>query len=206
MSSVIVFSKEPEPFGRPYVNLDPDIVGVLHEIECLDEFQCPLVKMAEDFWYKSKKLKQNYEMLKSVLKELYRLERILIQSNEILEYRIMHVIKRIAQLEMITLPDDPNSPLEMMELVRQTKQQCKKAAEEIDSLSLSVMKSATDYIDALLVDFEAYITRNNMRTQVLEELRIKHLLTEGTQEQGGKSKCPAPEMHYHFIHLLPPFT
>ncbi|CAH8868079.1 unnamed protein product [Trichobilharzia szidati] len=243
MSSVIVFSREPEPFGRPYVNLDPDIVGVLHEIQCLDEFQCPIVKMAEEFWYKSAKLKQNCEMLKlmcneyaritkmipqnveqlllptiqiilktiepgialhnwtsvnlkayteSVFKELYRLERILIQSNEILEYRIMRVIKRIAQFEMITLPDDPNSPLEMMELVRQTKQQCKKAAEEIDSLSLSVMQSATDYIDALLVDFEAYITRNNMRTQVLEELRIKHLLTEGTQEQGGKLETRKP--------------
>ncbi|TPP56023.1 Dynein heavy chain 5 axonemal [Fasciola gigantica] len=187
-SSVIIFSMEPEPFGRPYVNMDPEVLGLLREIECLDKLQCPIPRIAEEFWMKAPILKENYEQLKlmcneyvritklippglnllisptiqrlnralqpgitlhnwssvslksyvqSVTQELTRLERILDQANQILDNRISAVLSRIAQCQMISLPDDPQSPLEMIELVRQTRQQTRKAAEEIDALSSS---------------------------------------------------------------------
>ncbi|KAA0188689.1 Dynein heavy chain [Fasciolopsis buskii] len=53
-----------EPFGRPYVNMDPEVLGLLREIECLDKLQCPIPRIAEEFWMKASTLKENYELLK----------------------------------------------------------------------------------------------------------------------------------------------
>ncbi|VDP88362.1 unnamed protein product [Echinostoma caproni] len=238
-SSVIIFSIEPPPFGRPYVNMDPEVIGLLREIECLDKLQCPIPRIAEEFWLKASILKENYEQLKlmcneyvritklvppnltllisptvqrlnralqpgivlhnwssvslksyiqEVSQELSRLERILDQANQILEHRISAVLKRIAQCQLLSLPDDPNSPLEMIELVRQTRQQTRKAAEEIDALSSSALCAAVEYVNGLLVDYDAFIQRNNLGPRIAEELRLKRSYIEGTKDPANKGR------------------
>ncbi|KAF6771070.1 hypothetical protein AHF37_10045 [Paragonimus kellicotti] len=79
-SSVIIFCNEPPPFGRPYVNMDPEVIGLLREIECLDKLQCPIPKIAEEFWLKSASLKDNFEQLKLMCNEYVRITK-LVPSN-----------------------------------------------------------------------------------------------------------------------------
>ncbi|KAF5402393.1 hypothetical protein PHET_04094 [Paragonimus heterotremus] len=240
-SSVIIFCNEPPPFGRPYVNMDPEVIGLLREIECLDKLQCPIPKIAEEFWLKSVSLKDSYERLKlmcneyvritklvpsnltmlvaptvqlintalqpgitlhnwtsvslklyteTVFKELYRLERMLDQANQIFENRISGVLKRIANCQLLNLPEDQDSSLEMMDLICQTKQQTKKVSEEMDSLSLSALCASIEYINGLLVDYDAFVERNNLGEKIEEEMRLKRTLMDSKSPGAKVSRKP----------------
>ncbi|VEL39721.1 unnamed protein product [Protopolystoma xenopodis] len=63
-ASILVFSSEPSPFGRPHVNMDPEVIGLLREIDCLHKLQCPIQPIAIELWLKADYLKDYYEQLK----------------------------------------------------------------------------------------------------------------------------------------------
>lgn len=63
-ASLIVYSHQPAPFGRPFVNLDPDIISLLREISVLDKLQCPIPSFAKETLLKAKYIKYHYEQLK----------------------------------------------------------------------------------------------------------------------------------------------
>ncbi|VDN11886.1 unnamed protein product [Dibothriocephalus latus] len=63
-ASLLTFSDLPQPFGRPYVNLDPEIIGLLREIACLDKLQCPIPPLAVELWAQTDNIRHNYENLK----------------------------------------------------------------------------------------------------------------------------------------------
>ncbi|EUB62286.1 Dynein heavy chain 5, axonemal [Echinococcus granulosus] len=63
-ASLIVYSHQPAPFGRPFVNLDPDIIGLLREIFVMDKLQCPIPSFAKETLLKAKYIKYHYEQLK----------------------------------------------------------------------------------------------------------------------------------------------
>ncbi|KAA3679634.1 dynein heavy chain, axonemal [Paragonimus westermani] len=126
----------------------------------------------------------------SVFKELYRLERTLDQANQIFENRISDVLKRIANCQLLSLPADRDSPLEMIDLIYQTKQQTKKVSEEIDTLSLSAFCAAIEYINRLLVDYDVFVERNKLSTKVEEEMRLKRTLMDSTSLETKTSRKP----------------
>lgn len=89
---------------------------------------------------------------------------------------------------MISLPDDPQSPLEMIELVRQTRQQTRKAAEEIDALSSSALCAAVEYVNGLLVDYDEFVQRNNLGPRIAEEMRLKRSYIESSKDPSNKGE------------------
>lgn len=98
----------------------------------------------------------------------------------------MEVLKRISQCKIVEFPDDAESPLEMLELVRQTKQRTRKMAEELDSLSLSALCAAVEYLNCLLGDYDSFVVRSNLSTRIAEEMRIKRSYADGSKDPGAK--------------------
>lgn len=61
---MIIYLPDTASFGRPYVNMDPEVLGLLREIECLDKLQCPIPDTAQEFLFRAPALKKDYEYLK----------------------------------------------------------------------------------------------------------------------------------------------
>lgn len=66
-ASLIVYSNQPPPFGQLFVNLDPDVIGLIREIFVMDKLQCPIPSFAKEMLLKAKYIKNHYEMLKVVM-------------------------------------------------------------------------------------------------------------------------------------------
>ncbi|BHF75291.1 Dynein heavy chain 5, axonemal [Sparganum proliferum] len=187
-ASLLTFSELPPPFGRPYANLDPEIIGLLREIACLDKLQCPIPPLAVELWAQTDNIRHNYENLKSVLDEIDRFKDLMRQIKDIRNNRIDKVITDLGLTKMLDLPG-PNDPCpEIMDLVRLTKQQTSVATEVMNNLTTSALKATVEMLNLLLHDYDQFVDENNLTAHIEMEVQLR--LAHMDNQEGGGARPP----------------
>ncbi|VEL36727.1 unnamed protein product [Protopolystoma xenopodis] len=107
------------------------------------------------------------------------------QANDIRTFRIQSALDKIIAIELVALPPDNKSPFDVIELLRLTKLQTKKATAEMNALSLSIFTASNEYLNLLLREFDAYVAQYNLEARIVEEMKIRHAMAD-TQDSSGE--------------------
>ncbi|VDN95862.1 unnamed protein product [Rodentolepis nana] len=127
----------------------------------------------------------------NVLKELSDLERLVKQVIDISVKRIDKTLTELSQTPILQLPGPDEQTPELFDLLRLAKDQIDTAADSMNSLTITALKSTVDMLNILLTDYDKFVDDNNLSDIINEEVQLRYAHM-ANQEQNGPGHVKRP--------------
>lgn len=106
------------------------------------------------------------------------------QVTDISDNRIDKILTELSQTPILQLPGSDEQTPELFDLLRLAKDQIETAANSMNTLTITVLKSSVDMLNILLVDYDKFVADNNLSDIINEEVQLRYAHME-SQEQNG---------------------
>lgn len=104
--------------------------------------------------------------------------------NDISENQVENILAKISQTRILKLPGPDDQIPELFDLVRLMKDQIDTAAETMNTLTMTVLKSSVEMLNLLLDDYDKYVDANNLAELINDEVQLRYAHMESRDLNG----------------------